>query len=333
MSGCIRGGGGKTLARRWEMAIVTLQELMEAGVHFGHQANRWNPKMKPYIFGVRNGIHIIDLEKTIDYLDRAYKFVVETVAGGKKVLFVGTKPQAQEIIKEQAIRAEMPFVVLRWIGGTLTNFQTISATIKSIKEKEQLLEESIRKAMQGEDPGLTKKERLKLQKKIEKSKRMFEGIMEMEELPGAVFVVDPRKERIAVHEANKLGIPVVALIDTNCDPDVVDYPIPGNDDARRSITLIATKIADACIEGRQVFEERIREEVPERVVEQVEEKPVIATEELQKEAGVIVEIRPKRRPIISPKVEEVVENVDEVIEEASEGETGEAGTEEEKKEE
>lgn len=288
------------------MAIVSIEELMEAGVHFGHQANRWNPKMKPYIFGVRNGIHIIDLEKTSKLLEEAYRFVVETVGEGKKVLFVGTKPQAQEIIKEQAIRAGMPYVISRWIGGTLTNFKTISATISKIKEKQKFLQEVSDKSARGEDVELTKKERASLQKKIEKSLLMFEGIMDMTELAGALFVVDPKKERIAVAEANKLGIPVIALVDTSCDPDPIDFVIPSNDDARRSILLMASKIADACIEGKNLYEQKMATGEFEKREEKeaIEERVVVSKEALQKEAGVLVEIRPKRRPIISAEVEE-----------------------------
>ncbi len=306
------------------MSVVTLQELMEAGVHFGHQSNRWNPKMKPYIFGAKNGIHIIDLQKTVTLLDQACRFIAETVADGKKILFVGTKPQAREVVKEQAIRARMPYVVLRWIGGTITNFRTISATIEGIKDKEQLLEESIQKAMRGEDPGLTKKERLKLQKKIEKSRRMFEGVMDMSELPGALFVIDPRKERIAVNEARKREIPVVALVDTNCDPEIVDYVIPGNDDARRSIALITSKVADACLEGQLLFEKRIREgEAAGRVEERreaVERQPSESYTELQRGAGVMVEIRPRRRPISVAGLRDVEEALEEVEESEAESE-------------
>lgn len=291
------------------MAVVTIEEMMEAGVHFGHQANRWNPKMKPYIFGVRNGIHIIDLEKTSKLLERSYRFVAETVGAGKKILFVGTKPQAQEIVKEHATRANMPYVVLRWIGGTLTNYKTISGTINSIKEKQKSLQEAVDKSAKGEDSGFTKKERLSLQKKIEKSSYMFEGIMDLDELPAALFIVDPKKERIAVAEANKLEIPVIALVDTSCNPDPIDFIIPSNDDARRSIQLISTKIADACIEGRNLYEQKVAtgEVAAPREEKVVEERIVVSQEKLQKEAGVLVEIRPKRRPIITKGVEEVEE--------------------------
>jgi len=289
------------------MALITIEEMMEAGVHFGHQANRWNPKMRPYIFGVRNGIHIIDLEKTLVLLEQAYRFVVEVVGAGKKILFIGTKPQAQEIIKDHATRAGMLYVILRWIGGTLTNYKTISGTVNRIKGKNQLLEESVEKSKKGEDAGLTKKERLRLQKKIDKSSRMFEGIMDMEEMPAALFVVDPKKERIAVAEANRLEVPVIALTDTSCNPDPIDFIIPSNDDARRSIQLITSKIADACIEGRSIYEQRaVTGEMPGRA-EVIEEGPVISKEKLQKEAGVLVEIRPRRRPIIVKGVEELDE--------------------------
>lgn len=296
------------------MAIASLEELMEAGVHFGHQANRWNPKMKPYIFGVRNGIHIINLEKTLQLLEEAYRFVVEITSEGKKVLFVGTKPQAQEIIKEQAIRAGMPYVVLRWVGGTLTNFNTIFATISRIKEKQKFLQEEIEKAARGEDVTLTKKERTTLQKKLAKSSLMFEGIMDMTELPGALFVVDPKKEKNAVAEANKLQIPVIALVDTSCDPDPIDFVIPSNDDARRSIAFMTTKIADACIEGKNIYEQKMVTGEFEKREEKkaLEERVVISKEVLQKEAGVLVEIRPKRRPIISRDVEEEEDVEDEI---------------------
>lgn len=290
------------------MALITIEEMMEAGVHFGHQANRWNPKMRPYIFGVRNGIHIIDLEKTRDLLEQAYRFVVEVVSDGKKILFIGTKPQAQETIKEQATRAGMPYVILRWIGGTLTNFKTISAAVNRIKEKGHILEVSAEGFKKGDEGGLTKKERLRLQKKLDKSSRMFEGIMDMEEIPAALFVVDPKRERIAVAEANKLEIPVIALTDTSCDPDPIDYIIPSNDDARRSIQLITSKIADACIEGRNIYEQRaVTGEIAGRAEKETEEGPVVSEEKLQKEAGVLVEIRPRRRPIISKGVEELDE--------------------------
>ncbi|RLA85474.1 MAG: 30S ribosomal protein S2 [Deltaproteobacteria bacterium] len=244
------------------MPVVTMKELLEAGVHFGHQVHRWNPKMRPYIFGSRNGIHIIDLQKTVQLMDVAYNFVKETVAEGKKILFVGTKKQAQEAIREEATRCGMFYVVHRWLGGTLTNFQTIRRSIEKFKELERLEErEEFRK--------LPKKELMKLIKKREKLRRNFEGIRDMEELPGALFIVDPKREEIAVREANKLDIPVVAIVDTNCDPDPIDYIIPGNDDAIRAIRLLASKIADAVLEGRELYREKIQAQYEGVEVEEV----------------------------------------------------------------
>ncbi len=232
------------------MAVITMKELLEAGVHFGHQVHRWNPKMKPYIFGARNGIHIIDLQKTVQLIEEAYKFIRSTVAEGKRVLFVGTKKQAQEAVREEAIRCGMFYVVNRWLGGTLTNFQTIRRSIEKFKQLERL-EES--EAFQK----LPKKEFMRLIKKREKMRKNYEGIKEMDQLPGALFVVDPKREEIAVKEANKLGIPVVAIVDTNCDPDPIDYVIPGNDDAIRAIKLLSSKIADAVLEGKELYRERM----------------------------------------------------------------------------
>ncbi len=244
------------------MSVVTMKELLEAGVHFGHQVHRWNPKMRPYIFGSRNGIHIIDLQKTVQLMDVAYNFIKETVAEGKKILFVGTKKQAQEAIREEATRCGMFYVVHRWLGGTLTNFQTIRRSIEKFRELEGLEErEEFRK--------LPKKELMKLIKKREKLRRNFEGIRDMEELPGALFVVDPKREEIAVREANKLDIPVVAIVDTNCDPDLIDYIIPGNDDAIRAIRLLASKIADAVLEGRELYREKIQAQYEGVEVEEV----------------------------------------------------------------
>jgi len=232
------------------MAVITMKELLEAGVHFGHQVHRWNPKMKPYIFGARNGIHIIDLQKTVQLIEEAYKFIRSTVAEGKKVLFVGTKKQAQEAVKEEAIRCGMFYVVNRWLGGTLTNFQTIRRSIEKFKQLERLEESEAFKK-------LPKKEFMRLIKKREKMRKNYEGIKDMAELPGALFVVDPKREEIAVKEANKLGIPVVAIVDTNCDPDPIDYVIPGNDDAIRAIKLLSSKIADAVLEGKELYRERM----------------------------------------------------------------------------
>ena len=220
---------------------VTMKELLEAGVHFGHQTRRWNPRMKPYIFGKRNGIYIIDLQKTVKLFSQVSQFVQQLAAEGKRILFVGTKRQAQEAIAEEARRAGEFYVTNRWLGGTLTNFVTIRASIERLKEIEGRL---------GDDSGaLTKKERLRLEREREKMTKNLEGVRDMEELPDALFVVDPKKEYIAVSEANKLGIPVIAIVDTNCDPELVDYIIPGNDDAIRAIRLFASRVADAYIAG------------------------------------------------------------------------------------
>jgi small subunit ribosomal protein S2 len=218
-----------------------MKELLEAGVHFGHQTRRWNPKMKPYIFGKRNGIYIIDLAKTLKLFLEVAQFVEDMAREGKRILFVGTKRQAQEAIAEEARRCGEFYVTHRWLGGTLTNFVTIRASIERMKEAEARL---------GDENGsLTKKERLRLEREREKMTKNLEGIRDMEELPDALFVVDPKKEYIAVSEANKLGIPVIAIVDTNCDPELVDYLIPGNDDAIRAIRLFSSRIADAYLEG------------------------------------------------------------------------------------
>ena len=226
------------------MSVVSMKQLLEAGVHFGHQTRRWNPKMAEYIFTERNGIYIIDLQKTVKKLEEAYMFVREIAAEGGEVLFVGTKKQAQDSVKEEAIRCGMPFVNARWLGGMLTHFNTIQ---KRIKRLAQL------KAMEADGTFdlLPKKEVTKLNLEIEKLEKFMGGITEMKKQPAAMFIVDPRKERIAVLEAHKLGIPIVAIVDTNCDPDEVDYVIPGNDDAIRAVRLIAGAMADAVIEGRQ----------------------------------------------------------------------------------
>ncbi len=230
------------------MAVVGMKQLLEAGVHFGHQTRRWNPKMKPFIFGARNGIYIIDLQRTVRLFNTAYQFVVDTVAAGESVLFVGTKQQARDTIQEEADRCGMYFVNQRWLGGMLTNFKTIKQRIDRLKELDAMVED-------GSINRFPKKEILGLQREREKLERNLGGIKKMNRLPGALFVVDTQRENIAVMEANRLGIPVVAIVDTNCDPDVIDYPIPGNDDAIRAIRLVTSKIADACIEGREKFSE------------------------------------------------------------------------------
>jgi len=226
------------------MSVISMKQLLEAGVHFGHQTRRWNPKMATYIFTERNGIYIIDLQKTVKKVEDAYNFVKETAAEGKTILFVGTKKQAQEAVKEEAIRCDMFFVNERWLGGMLTNFQTIQQRIKRLVELENMEEK-------GMFEVLPKKEVLGLKHEKEKLTKFLGGIKTMPKLPGALFIVDPRKERIAVSEARKLGIPIVAIVDTNCDPDEIDYVIPGNDDAIRAVKLLTAKVADAIIEGRQ----------------------------------------------------------------------------------
>ncbi len=227
-----------------KMAQITMKQLLEAGVHFGHQTKRWNPKMKPYIFGARNGIYIVDLQKTVRYFRTACQFIQDTVANGEKVLFVGTKKQAQDAIMEESLRAGQYFVNNRWLGGMLTNFATIKASIDRLKKIEAMVAD-------GTIEQYTKKEALQLERERVKLEKNLGGIKNMSKLPGAIFIIDPKKEAIAVQEANKLGIPVVAVVDTNCDPDNIDYIIPGNDDAIRAIRLFASKMAESCVEGGQ----------------------------------------------------------------------------------
>jgi small subunit ribosomal protein S2 len=240
--------------RSINVAQISMKQLLEAGVHFGHQTKRWNPKMKPYIFGARNGIYIIDLQKTVRYFRDAYSFLRQTVQNGDKVLFVGTKKQAQDAIREETLRAGQFFVDNRWLGGMLTNFSTIKKSIERLKKIETMSQD-------GTYQLLTKKEALGLEREREKLEKTLGGIKGMNKLPGAIFVIDPKKEAIAVKEARKLGIPVVAVVDTNCDPDEVDYIIPGNDDAIRAIRLFASKMADACVEGSQDREVALRSDV------------------------------------------------------------------------
>ena len=234
------------------MVEVTMKELLEAGVHFGHQTRRWNPKMKRYIFGKRNGIYIVDLQKTIYLFREAAEFVRDLAAAGKRLVFVGTKRQAQEVIAEEAQRCGEFYVTNRWLGGTLTNFVTLRGSISRLQEIEEKLAD--------EDSGLTKKDILRLERERAKMQDNLGGIREMESLPDALFVVDPKKEAIAVAEANKLGIPVIAIVDTNCDPELIDFVIPGNDDAIRSIRLFSSRIADAYIEGSGRLEEEMMAE-------------------------------------------------------------------------
>lgn len=260
------------------MAVLTMKQLLEAGVHFGHQTRRWDPRMKPYIFTARNGIYIIDLQKTLQMFEIAYNFVRDQVAEGAKVLFVGTKKQAKETIETEATRCGMFYVSHRWLGGTLTNFSTIRRSVEKLKELETMRDG-------GFFQNLTKKEAIKLNRKIEKLERNLKGIKDMEELPDILWVVDPRKEYIAVREARKMGIPIVAIVDTNCNPEDIDYVIPGNDDAIRAVKLLTSKIADAVIEGQHLYMEKVglemaaqeeaKEEAvtPEEAPEKVEEAP------------------------------------------------------------
>ena len=233
------------------MASISMKLLLEAGVHFGHQTNKWNPKMKPYIFGARNGIYIIDLQQTVGMFQTAYNFVVDMVSGGGALLLVGTKKQSQESVKEESERCGMPYVNQRWLGGMLTNFTTINKSIERLNSLDRMFTDESVKAF-------PKKEIMKLQKEMNKLEKVLGGIRTIKGLPGGLFIVDPKRESIAVQEANKLKIPIVAIVDTNCDPDDIDYVIPGNDDAIRAIKLFSSKIADAVLEGKKRFEERIQ---------------------------------------------------------------------------
>jgi small subunit ribosomal protein S2 len=255
-----------------------MKELLESGVHFGHQTRRWNPKMKPYIFGSRNGIHIIDLQKTVKLFNGIHDFVVRTVSEGYPVLFVGTKKQSHDAIVEESERCGMFYVVNRWLGGTLTNFQTIKRSINRLKELEKMIED-------GSINRYTKKEALKMEKELIKLEKNLGGIKNMDELPGAVFIVDPKREHIAVKEVKKMGIPIIAITDTNCDPDDIDYIIPGNDDAIRSIKLICSKIADACIAGHNLAEERLRAEAEIKKEEEEKSEDVAAQPSDEKSEG------------------------------------------------
>ena len=260
------------------MAVVAMKQLLEAGVHFGHQTRRWDPKMAEYIFQARNGIHIIDLQKTSKKIDEAYKFMKEQAEEGKEVLFVGTKKQAQECMKEAAIKCNMYYVDQRWLGGMLTNFDTIQKRINRLKSLEAM-------ETDGTFERLPKKEVIKLKAEREKLERNLGGIKEMNKLPGVLFIVDPKKERIAILEARKLNIPIVGLIDTNCNPEDVDYPIPGNDDAIRSVKLIADVMANAIIEGRQGETVEMSEETVENTVEEQTPTDMEEVVEAETESG------------------------------------------------
>ena len=231
------------------MAVVTMKQLLEAGVHFGHQTRRWNPKMRRFIFGERNGIYIIDLQQTLERIDTAYRFIRKTVEDGGTVLFVGTKKQSQEPVQSQAQRCNMPYVNYRWLGGMLTNFQTVHKRVAKLHELDRMV-------ASGETEQMIKKEGLKVKRERDKLQRNLGGITRLEKLPDAVFVIDTKKEHIAVTEANRLGIPVIAVVDTNCDPDIIDFVIPGNDDAIRSATLMSRIVADAVEEGKLIAERK-----------------------------------------------------------------------------
>jgi small subunit ribosomal protein S2 len=233
------------------MPQITMRELLEAGVHFGHQTHRWNPKMKPYVFGARNGIYIVDLQKTVDQTRAACDFISKVTSEGKKVLFVGTKKQAKDVIQEEAARSGMYYVNNRWLGGMLTNYQTVKASIDRLKKIEVL-------KGSPEWNEVPKKEQARYDRELDKLKKSLGGIEEMKKLPGAIFVIDTEKEHIAVKEAKKLGIPTVAVVDTNCDPSDINYVIPGNDDAIRSVRLFARLIAESCIEGARIHQEKLR---------------------------------------------------------------------------
>jgi small subunit ribosomal protein S2 len=246
------GGGGKKTKEK-NMSAISMKLLLEAGVHFGHQTNKWNPKMKPYIFGARNNIYIIDLQQTVGMFQAAYNFVVDTVSQGKEILFVGTKKQSQEAIREEASRCGMPYVNQRWLGGMLTNFVTVKKSVDRLNNLNKMFNDDSIKAF-------PKKEITKLQKEMEKLENVLGGIKNMKSHPAAVFIVDPNRERITVLEAKKLKLPLVAIVDTNCDPTDIDYIIPGNDDAIRAIKLFASKFADAVLEGKKRFEEKLAAE-------------------------------------------------------------------------
>ncbi|MCF8024817.1 MAG: 30S ribosomal protein S2 [Desulfobacteraceae bacterium] len=267
------------------MAYVTMKELLEAGVHFGHQTRRWNPKMKKYIFGARNGIYIIDLQQTVRMFKVAYDFVADTVAGGKSVLFVGTKKQAREAVYEEANRCEMFYVQNRWIGGMLTNFETVKKSIERLNHLNTIEND-------GSINMYPKKERVYMLKERTKLDNNLGGIRSMKSPPGALFVVDPKKEAIAVREGIRLGIPVVAIVDTNCDPDTIDYVIPGNDDAIRSIRLITSRIADAAIEGAKRREEKLQAEMDKQAEEAAQqgEETVERRVMSEDEQGPVVEV-------------------------------------------
>jgi len=288
------------------MPVVAMKDLLEAGVHFGHQTRRWNPKMKPYIFTERNGIYILDLQRSLREIDATYKFVRNLTASGRTVMFIGTKKQAQEAVETEAARAGMPFVSQRWLGGMLTNWVTMRKRITRMVQLETM-------EADGRMASLPKKEALKLRAELEKLQRNLTGIREMQELPGAVFIIDTKREMIAVAEARRLRIPIIGLVDTNCDPDEVDYVIPGNDDAIRAVNLITRVIANACVEGRETFAPTAAKEAPAAV-------PAAAADVAVPE---VVEVS----AVVAEPVAEIVAEVAEVVAEAAAEPVTEVATE------
>lgn len=295
------------------MAIVSMKALLESGVHFGHRTHKWNPAMKPYIFTERNGIHIIDLQKTVKALDQGYNLVRDTVADDGTVLFVGTKRQAQDTIRDEAERVDMPYVTNRWLGGMLTNWRTIRERVNELDRLERMRD-------QGEFARLTKKEALILQRKMDRLDYFLGGIRKMTGLPTMVFVVDVYREATAIHEANLLKIPVIAMVDTNCDPNTIDYVIPSNDDAIRSIKLLVGKMADAVMEGKAMRKEEEIEAMPEEAVIAISEEPELSDEELLGEAT-LAKLPSRQIEAESDSVgDEVVAEVDKTAEADAEAE-------------
>jgi len=299
--------------KEFKMAIVSMKALLESGVHFGHRTHKWNPAMKPYIFTERNGIHIIDLQKTVKALDLGYNLVRDTVADGGTVLFVGTKRQAQDTIRDEAERVEMPYVTNRWLGGMLTNWRTIRERVNELDRLERMRD-------QGEFTRITKKEALILQRKMDRLDYFLGGIRKMTGLPNMVFVVDVYREATAIHEANLLQIPVIAMVDTNCNPRTIDYVIPSNDDAIRSIKLLVGKMADAVMEGKAMRKEEEIEAMPEEAAMAISEEPELSDEELLGEAT-LAKLPSRQMVAESDSVgDEVVAEVDEIVEADAEAE-------------
>ena len=281
------------------MASISMKELLEAGVHFGHQTRRWNPKMRPYIFGKRNGIYIVDLQRTLQLFEEASNFVRDLVSTGGTILFVGTKRQAQDVVKEEATRSGMFYVANRWLGGTLTNFVTLRRSVERFKDIERQLSNT--------EAQVTKKERVHLDRERAKMEKNLGGIRDMESLPDALYVIDTNHEHNAVHEANRLGIPVVAVVDTNCDPDVVDYPIPGNDDAIRAIKLFTSRIADSVLEGLAMVEGRTE---PEAALVRASAPPPVE---------IVAEAPPVAEPAAAAPEEAALPSLEETFEDYDEG--------------